>query len=455
MDKKNYTPIEYIKNWIEVGNAMLGFLYKLALISGICIVFIYCIHIGFYPQSLTIGDTLLFVFSLFAIASIDIIGVVYGAISTSWIVFLLAKVINRYASYIFPEDFQSNDIPILRYPVQKFRPKAQVKMRLPPNGWFGSLISLLVFLMFLLPLLDTNNKSTWHAQQLTAFIISFYAAGFMFNIGLIEFAPTKNKGNTERNQINPFQKLIIPASVLIVPIIVGSPMLMLETAMNMIGLRIEGMPVQLDAENYKKTTEIANKFNIPIHDCKINASDDYIVYGVNVLWHGIGNAAYVQIGAHDVDRQRKGIPFAEFKLKDDGISPIKTGQKLPTCINLKADTLFDLHKWNIRQESAGVLNALKIQLKEMGPIEGISITGYSDSIPATSPDNWTLSRLRAESVKNWLLTQLPLKPTQVIAIGKGTLNALIICPPKLKGLEMASCQEPNRRVEIIVRTKSK
>jgi hypothetical protein len=27
---------------------------------------------------------------------------------------------------------------------------------------------------------------------------------------------------------------------------------MLETAMNIIGLRIEGMPIQLDAENYKK-----------------------------------------------------------------------------------------------------------------------------------------------------------------------------------------------------------
>jgi outer membrane protein OmpA-like peptidoglycan-associated protein len=68
-------------------------------------------------------------------------------------------------------------------------------------------------------------------------------------------------------------------------------------------------------------------------------------------------------------------------LKDDGISPIRTGQKSPTCINLKADTLFDLHKWNIRDESADALNALKIQLKKMGQIEGISITGYSDSIP--------------------------------------------------------------------------
>jgi hypothetical protein len=89
---------------------------------------------------------LLFIFSLFAIAAIDIIGVAYGAISTSWLTLLITKITNKYASYIFPKDSQNSDSPILRYPEQLFRPKSQIRMRAPANSGFGFIVSLAVFI---------------------------------------------------------------------------------------------------------------------------------------------------------------------------------------------------------------------------------------------------------------------------------------------------------------------
>jgi len=115
--------------------------------------------------------------------------------------------------------------------------------------------------------------------------------------------------------------------------------------------------------------------------------------------------------------------------------------------------------------SSDLKGAAMIQLEQLGelikrnPKATFMIEGHTDST-GTPEANQALSEQRAESVKAWLVANLGIAPERIATLGLGS-SKLIVDPqaydPKVPGAFDAEIarQQPNRRVEIVIRTNRK
>src|SRR6185312_16214344 len=127
-----------LKDRLEIAQLIFSLLYKAVLVVGLILVASYCFHIGFFPKGLSVGDTILFIFTVLGSVFLDVIVVLFGAVSTYWIAVSLAfshnYVVNVKARKALSRGSQ--------YPIVQLLPYDWAK------GFFWFFVSLFVFLMF-------------------------------------------------------------------------------------------------------------------------------------------------------------------------------------------------------------------------------------------------------------------------------------------------------------------
>lgn len=132
---------------------------------------------------------------------------------------------------------------------------------------------------------------------------------------------------------------------------------------------------------------------------------------------------------------------------DDALSrsgPLAAGAK---PIAMPGGALFDYDKAELRTDSLDDLQKLG-ELIRRNPNATFRIEGHTDSIGGRDY-NLELSLRRAEAVKAWLVTNLQIDPARIETIGFGP-DQLIV--PADKSVDE---QQPNRRVEIVIKTNRK
>ncbi len=118
-----------------------------------------------------------------------------------------------------------------------------------------------------------------------------------------------------------------------------------------------------------------------------------------------------------------------------------TAQTAP--ILLPGDLLFEYDDHRLQSGAVASLEKLG-QLLKRNPKARFVIEGHTDSF-GTDEYNMTLSRLRADSVRIWLIDMMGIPPESISTVGQGK-NRLIA--PATGSIEE---QKINRRVEIVIR----
>lgn len=112
-------------------------------------------------------------------------------------------------------------------------------------------------------------------------------------------------------------------------------------------------------------------------------------------------------------------------------------------ILMPTDLLFDYDSPVLRSQAVGSLQQLA-QLIERNPNATFIIEGYTDNFG--SPEyNLRLSQSRAESVKDWLVSNAGIEAGRIQARGKG-MSRLLVSAGTVEE------QQLNRRVEIVIKT---
>lgn len=124
--------------------------------------------------------------------------------------------------------------------------------------------------------------------------------------------------------------------------------------------------------------------------------------------------------------------------------PISAGGK---PIAMPGGALFDYDRAELRGAALDDLQKLG-ELIRRNPNASFRIEGHTDS-SGTREYNLELSLRRAEAVKAWLVQNLHLDPARIETIGYGP-DKLIV--PADKSIDE---QQPNRRVEIVIKTNRK
>lgn len=112
-------------------------------------------------------------------------------------------------------------------------------------------------------------------------------------------------------------------------------------------------------------------------------------------------------------------------------------------ILLPGDVLFEYDDHRLQPGALASLEKLG-QLLKRNPAAHFVIEGHSDSF-GTDEYNLTLSRLRADSVRIWLIDMMGIPPESISTIGLGKKRLIA---PETGSIEE---QKINRRVEIVIR----
>ena len=125
------------------------------------------------------------------------------------------------------------------------------------------------------------------------------------------------------------------------------------------------------------------------------------------------------------------------------VPPVPSIEANSLLINLDSEVLFDVNKYDVRvhPEAEEVLKNLAIVLKEMD-VKNFEIDGHTDS-DASDEHNQVLSEKRANSVKNFLVSQGV--TAEITTKGYGESKPVA-------SNDTAEGKQKNRRVEIIIPT---
>jgi flagellar motor protein MotB len=117
-------------------------------------------------------------------------------------------------------------------------------------------------------------------------------------------------------------------------------------------------------------------------------------------------------------------------------------------LTLAADTLFDPGKADVKITNYHELNKVADLIKKYGG-NSVEILGHTDNVPMSFskeyPDNFSLSKARAQAVITFLVTFFKVDATQVKAVGKGDSIPV-------KANDTPEGRQANRRVEVIIHT---
>lgn len=113
-------------------------------------------------------------------------------------------------------------------------------------------------------------------------------------------------------------------------------------------------------------------------------------------------------------------------------------------IAMPGGALFDYDRAELSQDAANDLVKLA-ELIRRNPNATFRIEGHTDAT-GTEEYNRTLSERRAQAVKAWLVENLQIDPSRIETIGFGSTKLLV---PADRSIDE---QQPNRRVEIVIKT---
>ena len=123
--------------------------------------------------------------------------------------------------------------------------------------------------------------------------------------------------------------------------------------------------------------------------------------------------------------------------------------EMEISVALSADVLFDFDSADIKPAAATELQNLGLIIREKRSGE-VRITGHTDSVGSVDY-NMDLSLRRAESVKRWLVTGVPLAAALIVTSGRGEADP--VAPNTLHdGSDNTEGRRENRRVEIVIQT---
>lgn len=477
------TPVESrtdtTKKWVEAFNGIATLLYKIAAAAGAVITFLYLFSIDFFPQGLTPGEVVFFVFVALAFGILYFVLLLYGAYSSVWIVQLMTYAIRLARFRASPPP--AHVWPELRSKIAERRKHSRIWQRsigsahgrfrmfrrwasrsasqdfqpLPEalRGPFVAAVSCFVFLIMAL------SAVLAAIAPMSELLISFLVGGFV----LLALLPRDTK-----NQLalpTWLRWLLATTLPLVIVVVFAKPTPLLHIVFQGLGIRVTQATIEIpdsEAATFERISELIER---PIIDCRKASEGRLLVHGVDVLWNGIGNQvllAFTVPARADrglFEREKPPLKQATIRLDASQVLILRTMPPINPCFDLPADMLFETASFNLTDEARHRLDQLVAATKSLGTPSDLLVRGHSDPRPISNElarslgDNQRLSERRANTVAQLLQDKFSLANEKVRSEGVGSREPKVKCPMlnTMTRYESEQCNRPNRRVEIRVK----
>ncbi|MGF7211963.1 OOP family OmpA-OmpF porin [Skermanella aerolata] len=420
----------------------------LFVLWGIILVLYYCANLNFYPSGISLNDTFLFVYVTFSFFMVYFITFLLVTSAFFWVFHLFLLFRRKFFPFaIHRFDLDEPSPPLENYILSKIRPIHEVRFKTGIQPWGYWFMSFPVFCLLLAMLYTLYKYNAPEIKEIGSILTGFLLGGFGFlMMTCVESAPDRSlneniQENMAESRLN--FRFVAFLVIFLTPMFMGAGKFLVNSTMEIVGIRFEGVPVQVSEENYISIIEAAQLNDIPVLGCRIGNLNSRIVYGIDTLWSGAGNIALARLSGNEID--------AQVRVNNKGYSPISTKSNVSPCLQLDADTLFSSGSSVLKSETTPELVKFKESILKLGKIKSAIVVGHADPMPLKNSDNLSLSYDRAVAVKEWLMREFELSDGEVEARGEGIQKLLVDCPRTDPTNVQRLCNAPNRRVEILVR----
>jgi hypothetical protein len=262
------------KERIEFWQSMSGLAFKIAVAAGGLLMLIYCMSEGVLPEDVSVGDSVFLVWCLISFGFISIVGTLYGAIASLWIVCLILKLGNSYQQL-------------------KGRPQA-VFVEILRSAALIYAASPMCFAAFLLVALTTDARPDMRLAETIGFFVLF--GGFL----VMAFGVIPASGKRISWQLS----FLIVGGVAVM-ITAGTRPALLNVTMSMLGVRsLPGEAVVVSDAERVRIAGYAKLYGIDVAFCELPGQGQSAIANAYVVWHAVGATSFVHlpVGPKSIER---------------------------------------------------------------------------------------------------------------------------------------------------------
>lgn len=280
--------------------------------------------------------------------------------------------------------------------------------------------------------------------------------GFIFWILL---DTRKMQSGTTTHNVSALAKIraILLAVGLVAPLLFALTITaaMQRSALTRLGIYTDRVAVIASEEEFRAINATAQRLEVPVFGCRVDGTDEHMVTGVRLWWHGIGDRTLIGIP----DSEKPDRDIARIELKRDGVRIIRLegDTSIVGCFAFAQAVWFDRLSDGLTKEGNDDLNKFASKVSGSAKagrlrVSEVVVTGHADRTPVllATDNNMELSRRRAKSVASVLKAAWGLDTDHVHVAAVGSRDSTTPCPAALGRAAMSDCLSPDRRVDIRV-----
>lgn len=297
------------KERLEIAQSMLKVVIdsaKLVFAVGFLLLFAYCFFEGFIQAGIAIGDVFLFAYIAFSFSVIYSVGLVYGALSSVWLIHLIAWASNRKEKKV--------GVTVLHSAIR--------------DKWLPY-FSFFVFLLVIVPVSIAGMNSPDVESDLHPWIIfgTLWACGFFI---LALFAVSHAGKVADKDSVS--LKIRIAVAVAIGLLIAAHPPL-LNLTMEQIGIRSKVSDiVTVDEISYKKVISVAKLKRVSLKSCQLDGQSLWVIKDLKVVWNGFGEKSFIEFANLDRKTNKWGADnITQLSVAKGGIDIVRGASRPLTC----------------------------------------------------------------------------------------------------------------------------
>jgi outer membrane protein OmpA-like peptidoglycan-associated protein len=186
-----------------------------------------------------------------------------------------------------------------------------------------------------------------------------------------------------------------------------------------------------------------------VNPCQAFLDDDFVVQGVDVLWHRLGTNGLIRFPSRPLGQQDNASRFNfQFEPLNANFTILKTSRPAISCAELGIDSLFGAGSATLRPAAELILRRDLDWIKSLkvGELVRIGLHG-GDSMVGADGATSGLTIRRAQALHTFLAASYDLPDPVIIIADHGTSEPKLVCP-KGDGPAEALCKKINRRIEV-------
>lgn len=222
-----------------------------------------------------------------------------------------------------------------------------------------------------------------------------------------------------------------------------------DMSLMMIGYREHDVSVRLTKEDFRTLVNRAVRAGTTVNPCQAFLDDDFVVQGVDVLWHRLGTNGLLRFPSRPLGQQDNSSGFNfQFEPLNANFTIVKTSRPAISCTELGIDSLFGSGSATLRPAAEVVLRRDLDWIKSLkvGELVRIGLHG-GDSLVGADGATTGLTTRRAQALHTFLAASYDLPDPGIMILDHGASEPKLVCPED-DGPAGALCKKINRRIEV-------